>query len=281
MKNTNLKKLTTLYKSFNFLPNIIENKNEFNDEVRILNRINESHYLALYKNIVIWISSVENLDAYVGQTILTRLYKKFISQSIQIGNIYYPLKTDSFIFNTSDTNNNKFISKGSEDYTLTTQSAINTNNIGKTITVNYLPLKYSSFSFLKESINKNDGYELLSILQTGEYVFKDVNNSSNIFACYFIKPFKLDNKLGSVFNLLYSDYYILINIKSVIENLDINNNFYVLSEILDNTNIIIFTKKNVRYAVYKDKFTIADSFLGISFDLDIRPYIYGEIIDVN
>jgi hypothetical protein len=270
------------YKGFDFLENIPQNKNCLNVEITILNALSASlHYIALYKEKLILISSNDNLNAYIGQTILISLYKKYITYFCQIGNNFYPSKSDIFTFNLSY-GINKLISRDNNDYILTTESEITSNNIGKNILLNYYPLKYGDFNSLKISTNLKEGYKLLGLLQSGQYIFVDVNNKDNIFSCYFSQPINFDNKLGSIFSFTYSDYNLLIEIKNILKtDQNTNPDYYRLTEIIENSTIKIFSRNNVKYAVNCKKIGIADSFLGANFDLNIIPYIFGEIKDIN
>jgi hypothetical protein len=70
-----------------------------------------------------------------------------------------------------------------------------------------------------------------------------------------------------------------MDIKKVIKTE--NNNYFLLTEIINNSNIKIFKKDGIKYAINTNNFDISTSSLGSYFDIDIRPYILGEIIDTN
>lgn len=266
------------YKGFNFVPNIPDNKTNENEEVLILSKRTESHYICLYRGKTIILTTKELLDEYIGKTILIDLYIKYLANNIQSGDKLYKGIIDKFTLNLTD-GVNKLITNNSnnKDFILKCESKITSDNIGKKIDVEYYPLKYGDLNYFKESNKKDKGYQLLTLNQSKERFFRDVEND-DVFACYFKNELQLDNKLGSIFSFIYYDYYLLINI---IERSKKDNGKFYLQEIITNSNISIFIKDNIRYAINCKKFKIPESAIGDYFDIIIIPYIFGRIIDVE
>ena len=153
--------------------------------------------------------------------------------------------------------------------------------------LNYYPIKYGDYNSIKQSKNDSYGFKLLAISSYNKdpytYLFVDINDSKNIFACYFNLKINFDNKLGTIFNFNYTDYYLLVEIKNIIrkeDNINIEN-YYKLTEFINNTNLIIFSKNNILYTVDSINQSITDSLIGYYFDLNIIPYLCGTIVDVN
>jgi hypothetical protein len=271
------------YKGFNYFKNIPENKNCLNEEVIILNIIDDTHFLALRNKETIIISADKKVDAYIGESILITLYRAVGSQNIQIGSNFSKGFINNFTFDLT-TGFSKYITLNNEDLILNNRTIVSSNNTGKNLSVNFIPIKYGSYTSFKESKDKNSGYELLGINQSfndnvgSEHIFRDVAKKDKIFACYFIQPLDLNNKLGSVFTFINTDYYKLFNILNTSR---IDNGEYLLLEIIPNANVKLFIKNNIKYAINCENFTISDSLLGCYFTLEIKKYIYGDIIDVN
>ena len=213
--------LIDTYVGIDYYKNLPENKNCLNEEILILNIIDENHFLALRKEETIFLTTNTKIDAYIGETILMTIYKKGFAPNIQIGTTFSIGKNGKFLFNLSS-GLNKYISLDDEDFIFNNRTLLTDNNSGKTLTINYVPIKLGVLSSFQESIDVNNGFELINInkknedfsdLIGGEFIFRNVALPTESFACYFVQDIDLNNKLGSIFTFLYFDYYKLLILK--------------------------------------------------------------------
>lgn len=264
------------YKGRNFFQNLPENKTCNNYEVIILNKLKQFYYLVLYNNKIICLTYQDSLDEYIGQSILIELYKKFLATNIFIGETFLTIPQDIFTFQYSN-NSGNFCLKGSDDFVLVSNDKINSNNIGKNLTINYYPLKYSDLFLFKESTT-NNGFKLLEIIQGKDlfYIFNDINNPNDIFAISASDNVNLNNKLGSLF-LFNSNYLFLLSYMEPV----IDTSGYCFIQVLIN-NIHVFTKNSIKFYVNMDVFELSNSSIGKYYNLTLtKLLLQSSIINVQ
>lgn len=272
--------LVPYYKGLEFKQNIPQNKNCLNTEILIVSKRAPKHYLSIYNGNTILLSTEYNLEPFVGTTVLFELYPKYLAFFIQIGNTFYPPINDNFTLGLCKSTE-KLASKYNsstgqmEDFYFQTISLVPSINIGKTINVDYYPIKFGLYNTFKLSENPCSGYELLTINQDGKLIFRNVQNSKDVFAVIFLFSLGLANNLGQVFEFTFIDFFTLININSISK---VDNGNFCLVEIYKSNNIKVFVKNNIKIAVQVEDYEIAPSSLGKYFDLKLNQVRYSPHI---
>jgi len=266
--------LVPYYKGLEFKQNLLQNKNCLNTEILVISKRAPNHYLCIHNEITILLSTKYNLETFIGTTVLFEIYPKYLAIFFQIGEIFYPPNNDNFILGLSKTKENEIIASKynscsglMENFYFQTDSLIPSINIGKTINVDYYPKKFGLYNTLKLSENPNIGYELLTLNQDGNFIFRNVQNSQDVFAVNFLFSPGLENNLGQVFMFTFIDFFTLIGINSVSK---IDNGNFCLVELFKENNIKVFVKNNIKIAVQVEDYEIAASSLGKYFDLQLN-----------
>ena len=273
--------LVEVFKGFNIFNNLPSNKTSSNVEVLVLNKL-QNGYLALYQDKTIFLSTGANLDGFIGLPILVDIYRKFWVSEGNIGTSLASTKRSDAIFNLTDKNlgiNIVLIDK--KPYVFKSGNILNTNNSGKVLTIDYLPIQFSEFnSFLPASVNT--GYELVAILKSSRgksplYTFVNATDSTDVRAVKFLDPIDLNNRLGSFFEFQSSEYYFLTGLTPSIDT----TTFQLKQIFKSSSKIYVFSKEGKTYYVNGENFDIAPSLVGKYFVIEYIPYIVGKIDDVN
>jgi len=191
--------LVEVYKGSNVFNNLPANKTSANVEVLVLNKFQTS-YLVLYDGKTIYLSSDTNLDVFIGKTILVNIYRKFWVLKGVIGTSLTSTKKTNAIFNLTDKKLGiKIVLIDNLPYVFKTGVILNTNNNGKILDIDYVPIKFTEFNSFLPAL-PNTGYELVSILNssTGKtplYTFVNTKDLSDVFAVKFLDPIDLEQRV--------------------------------------------------------------------------------------